>query len=302
MNGLIVLDKPEGFTSFDAVAVMRKITHEKKIGHTGTLDPMATGVLSILLGRGTKCADLLPDTDKEYVASFRLGVKSDTLDSTGKILEENYGVITCEALEGVLENFRGEIEQIPPMYSAVQIGGVRLYDLARKGIEVEREARKINISLLRLDSFDENSGEGKLTVRCSKGTYIRTLIDDIARSLSLCGGIMTALRRTRACGFDIKDALTLDELKALSENDEIESVIKPLDGLFNEYRRVNVSAAQMNRYLNGGDLSLERLHLKFGTDGERIRVYSPDGKLFLGLGLVELAENRLNILKILHVK
>lgn len=302
MNGLIVLDKPEGFTSFDAVAVMRKITHEKKIGHTGTLDPMATGVLPILLGRGTKCADLLPDTDKEYVASFRLGVKSDTLDSTGKILEENYGVITCKALEGALENFRGEIEQIPPMYSAVQIGGVRLYDLARKGIEVEREARKINISLLRLDSFDENSGEGKLTVRCSKGTYIRTLIDDIARSLSLCGGIMTALRRTRACGFDIKDALTLDELKALSENDEIESVIKPLDGLFNEYRRVNVSAAQMNRYLNGGDLSLERLHLKFGTDGERIRVYSPDGKLFLGLGLVELAENRLNILKILHVK
>lgn len=302
MNGLILLDKPEGFTSFDAVAVMRKITHEKKIGHTGTLDPMATGVLPILLGRGTKCADLLPDTDKEYVASFRLGVKSDTLDSTGKILEENYGVITCEALEGALENFRGEIEQIPPMYSAVQIGGVRLYDLARKGIEVEREARKINISLLRLDSFDENSGEGKLTVRCSKGTYIRTLIDDIARSLSLCGGIMTALRRTRACGFDIKDALTLDELKALSENDEIESVIKPLDGLFNEYRRVNVSAAQMNRYLNGGDLSLERLHLKFGTDGERIRVYSPDGKLFLGLGLVELAENRLNILKILHVK
>ncbi len=302
MNGLIVLDKPEGFTSFDAVAVMRKITHEKKIGHTGTLDPMATGVLPILLGRGTKCADLLPDTDKEYVASFKLGVKSDTLDSTGKILEENYGKITREALESALENFRGEIEQIPPMYSAVQVGGVRLYDLARKGIEVEREARKINISLLRLESFDENSGEGKLTVRCSKGTYIRTLIDDIARSLSLCGGIMTALRRTRACGFDIKDALTLDELKALSENNEIESVIKPLDGLFNGYRRVNVSAAQMNRYLNGGELSLDRLHLKFGTDGERIRVYSPDGKLFLGLGLAELAENRLNILKILHVK
>lgn len=302
MNGLIVLDKPEGFTSFDAVAVMRKITHEKKIGHTGTLDPMATGVLPILLGRGTKCADLLPDTDKEYVASFKLGVKSDTLDSTGKILEKNYGKITREALEGALENFRGEIEQIPPMYSAVQVGGVRLYDLARKGIEVEREARKINISLLRIDSFDENSGEGEFTVRCSKGTYIRTLIDDIARSLSLCGGIMTALRRTRACGFDIKDALTLDELKALSENNEIESVIKPLDGLFSEYRRVNVSAAQMNRYLNGGELSLDRLHLKFGTDGERIRVYSPDGKLFLGLGLVELAENRMNILKILHVK
>ncbi len=302
MNGLIVLDKPEGFTSFDAVAVMRKITHEKKIGHTGTLDPMATGVLPILLGRGTKCADLLPDTDKEYVASFKLGVKSDTLDSTGKILEENYGKITREALESALENFRGESEQIPPMYSAVQVGGVRLYDLARKGIEVEREARKINISLLRLESFDENSGEGKLTVRCSKGTYIRTLIDDIARSLSLCGGIMTALRRTRACGFDIKDALTLDELKALSENNEIESVIKPLDGLFNGYRRVNVSAAQMNRYLNGGELSLDRLHLKFGTDGERIRVYSPDGKLFLGLGLVELKENQLKILKILHVK
>ncbi len=302
MNGLIVLDKPEGFTSFDAVAVMRKITHEKKIGHTGTLDPMATGVLPILLGRGTKCADLLPDTDKEYVASFKLGVKSDTLDSTGKILEENYSKITREVLESALQNFRGEIDQIPPMYSAVQVGGVRLYDLARKGIEVERESRKINISLLNLEKFDEISGEGELTVRCSRGTYIRTLIDDIAVSLSLCGGIMTALRRTRACGFDIKDALSLEELKRLGENGEIESVIRPLDGLFSEYRRVNVSVAQMNRYLNGGELSLERLHLKFGKDGERIRVYSPDGKLFLGLGLVQLAENQLKILKILHVK
>lgn len=302
MNGVIILDKPEGFTSFDAVAVMRKITHEKKIGHTGTLDPMATGVLPILLGKGTKCSDLLPDTDKEYSASFKLGVKSDTLDSTGKILEEHYEKISLEALQSALVAFRGEIEQIPPMYSAVQVGGVRLYDLARKGIEVERKSRKVNISLLRLDKFDETSGEGELTVRCSKGTYIRTLIDDIARSLSLCGGIMTALRRTRACGFGIDDALSLDELKKLAEEDKIESALKPLDGLFSEYRKVNVSNAQMNRYLNGGELALERLHLKFNEDGERIRVYSPDGKIFLGLGQVDTAEKQMKILKILHVK
>ncbi len=302
MNGVIILDKPEGFTSFDAVAVMRKITHEKKIGHTGTLDPMATGVLPILLGKGTKCSDLLPDTDKEYSASFKLGVKSDTLDSTGKILEEHYEKISLEALQSTLVVFRGEIEQIPPMYSAVQVGGVRLYDLARKGIEVERKSRKVNISLLRLDNYDETSGEGELTVRCSKGTYIRTLIDDIARSLSLCGGIMTALRRTRACGFGIDDALSLDELKKLAEEEKIESALRPLDGLFSEYRKVNVSNAQMNRYLNGGELALERLHLKFNEDGERIRVYSPDGKIFLGLGQVDTAEKQMKILKILHVK
>lgn len=302
MNGVIILDKPEGFTSFDAVAVMRKITHEKKIGHTGTLDPMATGVLPILLGKGTKCSDLLPDTDKEYSASFKLGVKSDTLDSTGKILEEHYEKISLEALQSALVAFRGEIEQIPPMYSAVQVGGVRLYDLARKGIEVERKCRKVNISLLRLDNYDETSGEGELTVRCSKGTYIRTLIDDIARSLSLCGGIMTALRRTRACGFGIDDALSLDELKKLAEEEKIENALRPLDGLFSEYRKVNVSNAQMNRYLNGGELALERLHLKFNEDGERIRVYSPDGKIFLGLGQVDTAEKQMKILKILHVK
>lgn len=302
MNGVIILDKPEGFTSFDAVAVMRKITHEKKIGHTGTLDPMATGVLPILLGKGTKCSDLLPDTDKEYSASFKLGVKSDTLDSTGKILEEHYEKISLETLKNALAAFRGEIEQIPPMYSAVQVGGVRLYDLARKGIEVERKSRKVNISLLRLDKFDETSGEGELTVRCSKGTYIRTLIDDIARSLSLCGGIMTALRRTRACGFGIDDALSLDELKKLADEEKIESALRPLDGLFSEYRKVNVSNAQMNRYLNGGELALERLHLKFNEDGERIRVYSPDGKIFLGLGQVDTAEKQMKILKILHVK
>ncbi len=302
MNGVIILDKPEGFTSFDAVAVMRKIAHEKKIGHTGTLDPMATGVLPILLGKGTKCSDLLPDTDKEYSASFKLGVKSDTLDSTGKILEEHYEKISLETLQNALVAFRGEIEQIPPMYSAVQVGGVRLYDLARKGIEVERKSRKVNISLLRLDNYDETSGEGELTVRCSKGTYIRTLIDDIARSLSLCGGIMTALRRTRACGFGIDDALSLDELKKLAEEEKIESALRPLDGLFSEYRKVNVSNAQMNRYLNGGELALERLHLKFNEDGERIRVYSPDGKIFLGLGQVDTAEKQMKILKILHVK
>lgn len=302
MNGVIILDKPEGFTSFDAVAVMRKITHEKKIGHTGTLDPMATGVLPILLGKGTKCSDLLPNTDKEYSASFKLGVKSDTLDSTGKILEEHYEKISLEALQSTLVVFRGEIEQIPPMYSAVQVGGVRLYDLARKGIEVERKSRKVNISLLRLDNYDETSGEGELTVRCSKGTYIRTLIDDIAKSLSLCGGIMTALRRTRACGFGIDDALSLDELKKLAEEEKIESALRPLDGLFSEYRKVNVSNAQMNRYLNGGELALERLHLKFNEDGERIRVYSPDGKIFLGLGQVDTAEKQMKILKILHVK
>ncbi|MDO4458654.1 MAG: tRNA pseudouridine(55) synthase TruB [Clostridia bacterium] len=302
MNGLIVLDKPQDFTSFDAVAVMRKILHEKKIGHTGTLDPMATGVLPILIGRGTKCADLMPDTDKSYVADFKLGVKTDTLDSTGKTLEEGYNKISREKLEENFENFRGEISQIPPMYSAVSVGGKRLYELARQGIEVERESRKIFISELVLTDYDEETGEGKLRVSCSKGTYIRTLIDDIAVSLGLCGGIMTALRRVKACGFTAEDALTLDELKALADEGKIDTVLRGLDGLFDMYRKVTVSPAQQKRFLNGGELALDRLRLKFREDKERVRVMSADGKLFLGIAEADLEKGELKLVKILYVE
>ena len=213
MNGILILDKPQGFTSFDAVAVLRGLAREKKIGHTGTLDPMATGVLPVLLGRAAKALNFLPDTDKEYTAAFRLGERRDTGDITGQVVEESPAPVSQEALEAALPAFRGEILQVPPMYSAVSVGGKRLYELARKGLEVERQARPVTVSALELLSYDAQSREGRLRVACSKGTYIRVLIEDIAKAAGSCG-TMTALRRVRACGFGEGDARSLEELKA----------------------------------------------------------------------------------------
>ena len=213
MNGVIILDKPAGFTSFDAVAVMRGLAREKKIGHTGTLDPMATGVLPLLIGRAAKAADLLPDTDKEYMAGFRLGERFDTGDVTGKIIETSPARASEGDLLRALERFRGDIMQTPPMYSAVSVGGQRLYKLARQGIEIEREPRPVHIGRLELASFDEKEQRGTLAVACSKGTYIRALIEDIARAAGTLG-VMTALRRTKACGFTVRAAVTLEDLRA----------------------------------------------------------------------------------------
>ena len=192
MNGIIVINKPSGFTSFDVVAVMRGIAKTRKAGHTGTLDPMATGVLPILLGNATKAQSLIPDSSKEYIADFRLGITTDTLDITGKIIEEKKSEISEREISDVLPEFTGNIFQIPPMYSAVQKDGKRLYELARQGIEVEREKRKVTIYKLELLEYDEKAQTGRLLTGCSGGTYIRTLIDDIGKRLG-CGGVMTAL-------------------------------------------------------------------------------------------------------------
>ena len=217
MNGVLVLDKPAGFTSFDAVAVLRKLTGERKIGHTGTLDPMATGVLPMLLGKAAKAADLLPDTDKAYRAEFTLGKRFDTGDSTGRVLEERDVPVSRAQLEAALDKFRGEIDQMPPMVSAVSIGGKRLYEYARQGVEVPRKPRKVRIFRLELAHYDEAARAGALLVRCSKGTYIRTLIEDIAGEMGALGA-MTALRRTAACGFMEADACPLETLRARPED------------------------------------------------------------------------------------
>ena len=258
MNGIIILDKPSGFTSFDAVAVLRGLSHQKKIGHTGTLDPMATGVLPILLGRAAKALNFLPDTDKEYVASFRLGERRDTGDITGEVVERSPAPVALEALEAALPQFRGEILQVPPMYSAVSVGGKRLYELARKGLEVERPARPVTISRLELLSYDPQTKEGSLRVGCSKGTYIRVLIEDLARAAGSCG-TMTALRRTSACGFSQEDAHSLEALKALAAEGRLEEALLPVEGLFALYPAVRVSPAQATRFQNGGGLDLARL-------------------------------------------
>lgn len=299
MTGVLILDKPADFTSFDAVAVCRRLCHERKIGHTGTLDPMATGVLPLLLGKATRAASLLEDTDKEYEAGFRLGVSTDTEDSTGKVLETSDTPVSRELLESLLPRFRGEIMQVPPMYSAVSKDGKRLYELARKGIEVERDARPVTIFKLELMEYHEETREGKLTVSCSKGTYIRTLIADLAKAAGSLG-VMTALRRTKACGFTLADAITLDEAKALSEAGTLEEKLRPVESLFAHLPAITVSGAQATRFGNGGQLDLKRIpafRKQNPPDGEIVRVRGEKGE-FLGLGQVQTEKGWLAILKL----
>lgn len=294
MDGIIVLDKPQDFTSFDAVAVVRGLTREKHIGHTGTLDPMATGVLPLLLGRATKAVSLLPDTDKSYEAAFRFGETRDTGDATGAVLKTDETPVTAEALEAVLPRFTSDILQVPPMYSAVSVNGQRLYKLARQGIEIDRAPRPVHVAALRVLEYDEEKRAGRLAVTCSKGTYIRTLIEDIAAALST-GGVMTALRRTAACGFTLADAVALDALRAMKETGDFTGVLRPVDKLFSTLPAVWVTPAQGKRYLNGGALDFARCRAPRPAmpEGAQVRVCC-EGRF---LGLAQLREGALYYVK-----
>ncbi len=300
MNGIIVINKPKDYTSFDVVAVMRRLLGEKKIGHTGTLDPMATGVLPILVGRATKLQSFILEADKEYIATFQLGVTTDTLDITGKVLSSVTSQVKALELEDVLASFRGKIKQIPPMYSAVQKNGVRLYDLARKGIEVEREDREVTINELRLLSFDEASQSGTFLVNCSKGTYVRTLCDDIGKKLG-CGAVLTDLQRTKTCDFDIKNSITLDEARELAANGKLMERLLPCDVVLKQYKEIMLSDAQVNRFKNGGKLNLDRIaNLGRLEKEEFVRIYSRDDK-FIGLGKANPEKNELSIACLLEI-
>ena len=281
MTGIILLDKPNNMTSFSAVNRVRRLLSVKKAGHTGTLDPMATGVLPIALSNCTRFIDLLPVHDKGYVATARLGVTTDTLDSTGTVLSESEVNVTRAQLESVLEKYTGKIEQIPPMYSAISKDGKRLYELARQGIEIEREARKITIYSLSLDSFDGDCFS--ISVECSAGTYIRSLIDDIGKDLG-CGAIMTDLRRTSANGFSISNCVTFEELEKAVNDGTADEYITPIEKCFDTYCEIVVTEGQAKRFSNGGELSRDRL--KDNIPDGIYRVYSPE-KLFLGLGEIE---------------
>ncbi len=286
MNGVLIVDKPKNFTSFDVVAVVRGLTGQKKIGHTGTLDPNATGVLPLLLGNATKAQDIIPNCDKAYIAEFKLGMTTDTLDIWGEVKNVCESRISREQLKEVIPDFSGRIEQLPPMYSAVYHNGKRLYDLARQGIEVERKPRKVTVYELNLVDFDEASQRGVLSVSCSKGTYIRTIIDDIGTRLGV-GAVMTALDRVSACGYTKDDSLTLDKLKKLAENGALESKLMSTESLFSAYREIVVSDAQAKRFYNGGALDTARTSLSGlnPADGEIYRV--KDRKdTFFGLGIV----------------
>ncbi len=281
MTGIILLDKPNNMTSFSAVNRVRRLLSVKKAGHTGTLDPMATGVLPIALSNCTRFIDLLPVHDKGYAARARLGVTTDTLDSTGTVLSENEVNVTREQLENVLKNYVGKIKQIPPMYSAISKDGKRLYELARQGIEIEREAREITVYSLTLDEFSGDSFS--ISVECSAGTYIRSLIDDIGKDLG-CGAVMTALRRTSANGFSINNCVTLEELEKAVNDGTAEKYITPIERCFDIYPEVFVTEGQAKRFSNGGELSRDRL--KDNISDGIYRVYSPD-RQFLGLGEIE---------------
>lgn len=301
MDGVIVVNKPQDFTSFDVVAIMRRLCGQRKIGHTGTLDPMATGVLPLLLGNATKAQDILPDSDKEYIAEFKLGIRTDTLDIWGDIKQTCKFGFWTDSFKKLLPKYTGQISQMPPMYSAVKKNGVRLYDLARQGIEIEREPRAVSISSLELLDYDEIQGTGKLKIACSKGTYIRTLIDDIGNDLG-CGAVMTSLVRTRACGFSLDDAISLDDIKVLSdEGKQAEKTVKLLrssESLFCEYRQIKVSEKQTVRFSNGNPLDIDKTSIRNNAvDNELLRVCDRSGR-FLGLGQADRQSGVIKIFKL----
>ncbi|MBN2221754.1 MAG: tRNA pseudouridine(55) synthase TruB [Vallitaleaceae bacterium] len=258
MNGIINIYKEAGYTSFDVVAILRKYLHIKKIGHTGTLDPNATGVLPICIGKATKVVDLLTNKNKTYRASFRLGVTTDTEDIHGTVLSTfdfADGPIDPQLVITTIQSFVGELEQIPPMYSAVRMDGVRLYELARQGITVEREARKCTI--FRIEEIEQiNLYEYSFVVECSKGTYVRTLIYDIGQKLG-CSAVMTELLRTAVAPFRIEDALKLSEVEKLVQENRIEDYILPVDRLFEHLEEIHVPQEVDLALYNGNDLSLD---------------------------------------------
>ncbi len=276
MCGLLLLNKPEGITSFGAVGRIRKLTGERRVGHTGTLDPMATGALPILIGRAVKLSDYLICADKSYKASIRLGITTDTLDITGKVLSERQVDVTESEVDNVLKSFLGESAQIPPMFSAIKKDGVRLYSLARAGETVDIPPRNITVFSVSRDSDIDRNFEFTVNFSVSKGTYIRALVRDIGEKLGT-GAVMTSLVRTKTAGFDISECV---ELQKLNE-DNISEYILPAEKAVDGFKKVYVTSAQAFRFSNGGGLDFQRLKPEDFYDGEIVRIYYENE--FLGL-------------------
>lgn len=276
MNGIILIDKPQGWTSHDVVGKLRGILHERRIGHSGTLDPLATGLLVVFIGRATRVVEFAEADRKEYIAGLRLGMSTDTQDITGRIISKETDIPDEPEVRIAIERFRGELEQIPPMYSAVKIGGKKLYELARKGESIERKPRHITIFGLEITGRSDN--DYILDVVCSKGTYIRTLCHDIGAALG-CGGCMSSLRRTKSGVFSVDNAYTIAEIKEAADRGEEEKLLLPIDTLFAGYTKLSVDADSEKKLKNGCIINTS------SPDG-RFRVYSEDGE-FLLLGDVK---------------
>jgi tRNA pseudouridine55 synthase len=293
MNGILNVLKPAGMTSFDVVAVLRRISGQKKIGHTGTLDPSAVGVLPVCLGNATKAIEFMIDKDKVYRVEMTLGVATDTQDSSGKVISSHIVETDQDSILNIVKGFIGEIQQLPPMYSAIKIGGKKLYEIARLGETVERKTRSINIfdiNVIRI--WDENTlfcdGEQSieyitkkvlLDVHCSKGTYIRTLCHDIGEKLG-CGGHMSFLVRTRAGKYDLDSALTLEEIKELANKDTLSSSLLPVETVFEQYDCISLGEADTFKYNNG--TWVEFVCDNIGKNHNK-RVYD-NNEVFLGIG------------------
>lgn len=281
MNGILIMNKPDGFTSHDVVAKLRGILHTRKIGHGGTLDPMATGVLPVFLGGATKAADYAAAQDKEYVAGFQLGLATDTQDTTGVTLQTADKRISEAELRAVLADFVGAVQQIPPMYSAVKVGGKKLVDLARKGVEIERPSREIFVRELELLEFDEQTQSGRLRTVVSKGTYVRTLIHDFGAAAGTLAA-MSSLVRTRSGRYGLDKAYDFTAVEQAMAEERIDDLLLPTDSLFLDYPAVTLKKEGYDRQINGAPM-FERQTSGFPQEkGALCRVYYQDEFLMLG--------------------
>ncbi len=270
MNGIILVNKEMGYTSHDVVAKLRGIFRQKKIGHTGTLDPQATGLLPVCLGNATRVCELLTNKDKEYIAGIRFGLVTDTQDIYGEVVSEKPAAVTREAFLHALADAVGEQEQLTPMFSARKVGGRKLCDLARQGVDVERGTKTIRILETELLSFQDKPCEAVFRVVCSTGTYVRTLCHDLGQRLG-CGACMSSLQRTRVGGFSLTDALTLSEIAGSVQNGSITSAVRSVDSLFPDYAKAEIASEEGRKLLSNGN-PLRAEHLTVPAEG-RLRIY-----------------------------
>lgn len=284
MNGILCVNKPSGWTSFDVVAKVRGMARTKKVGHAGTLDPMATGILPLFFGTATKACDVMPNDNKGYIATFRFGMTTDTLDITGNVQSQTESHITEAQLRALLPSFLGEIDQIPPMFSAVQVNGHRLYDIARSGAEVERKARRVNILKLKLLEFSEEEQTAAVEVLCSKGTYIRTLCSDIGEKLGV-GATLTALNRHIVGNFTLDDCYTMEQLQAFTDAGVLDEKALPVEKVFEQLPKIKLNEVQSIKFRNGVKLDLNRVRYK-NVDGLH-KVFDQQNQ-FMGLARLNL--------------
>ena len=285
-SGIINVYKEKGFTSFDVVAKLRGILRTKKIGHTGTLDPDAEGVLPVCIGRATKVCDILTDKDKVYEAVMLLGVETDTQDTSGEILRERPVEASEDAVREAILSFVGDYAQVPPMYSALKVNGKKLYELAREGKTIERKAR--NVQILSIEILEMNLPRVRMSVHCSKGTYIRTLCNDIGEKLG-CGGCMEKLLRTKVGVFELKDTLKLSEIDELTKTGMVEEKIISVDELFEDYLKVWTKPEFDVVVHNGNRVEGRMFETEISANTERLRVYDSKGAF---IGIFEYAKER----------